>query len=285
MRWQLLAAAVITLTGAAAQAEPGIIYQPQNRDAAVTPSQWQGLFGQLAAEGIDELTIQWLQYGQQSFTGRDAWLLGAIEAARGAGLRVRLGLLWDPDYFQRMAPQPDFDYFDDLLARNEALRVSIREQGIGRARFGGWYLPLELSDRFGHNTYARRAITERLTDFASRAQEPVAVSAYVTGHLAPATFARWIEKLRAGGVDVWVQDGYGAALTPERAVPLYLDDMPCSVPIILEHFRRTSSLTEVFTARPATASEREQQSLDVSCHDKHSFSLRYHPAARGILAH
>lgn len=285
MPGRCLAAVATLLVGAAAHAGPGIIYQPQNRDATTMSTQWQELFGQLEANGMDELTIQWLRYGDQSFTGPDAWLPGAIQAAQRAGLRIRLGLFWDPDYFQRMSPKPDLDYVDDLLARNEALRVAAREQGLGQARFAGWYLPLELSDRFGHNAEARQGIADRLTDFASRADASVAVSAYFTGHLAPATFARWIEKLRAGGLDVWVQDGYGAALTPERAVPLYLDDLPCSVPIILEHFRRTSPLEEVFAARPATAEQRAQQGRDVGCHDKHSFSLRYHPAARGILAH
>lgn len=261
----------------------GVIYQPQNRDAEITEEEWQEIFAALAEDEIQELTFQWLQHDDETFGGRMGWLAEVAEIAQAAGLSVRLGLVWDSDYFDHMSPEPDPAYLRTQIERNRVLRASLEEKWTGRSGFAGWYLPLEISDRFGPDPATRRTLTTLLAQAATMNAHPTVVSAYFTGKMAPVTFRRWVDEIGASGLEVWVQDGRGAGLAAPPVIDLYLRALDCNTPIILERFQRTSPQEEAFRGRALSAEEWDRRVRQLGCAPGHIFSLRYHPAADGIL--
>lgn len=97
----LLAICLLTLCLPAA-ADQRLFYQPLNRDASVTPAQWQQLWRATAAQGGKTLIVQWSAYGDSDFGGAKGWLANSLREARAQGLELVLGLYMDPSYYQRL---------------------------------------------------------------------------------------------------------------------------------------------------------------------------------------
>ncbi len=85
-----------------ATADQRLFYQPLNRDATVTPAQWQQLWHATVAQGGNTLIVQWSAYGDSDFGGAQGWLASSLRSARAQGLRLVLGLYMDPAYYKRL---------------------------------------------------------------------------------------------------------------------------------------------------------------------------------------
>jgi len=262
----------------AAQADQRLFYQPLNRDAALTPAQWQQLWQATVAQGGKTLIVQWSAYGDSDFGGAQGWLANSLREARAQGLELVLGLYMDPASYSRLEAL-DGDglgaYWKAQLGRSLGQYQQVR--ATWDLAVAGWYLPLELDDLHFRDAARREALYRQLQAFNRRLDKPLHLSAFSAGHLSPRVNAAWLDQLAGLGLTVWWQDGAGTARLPPLVRQGYEQALPCRVGIVREAFRQVSAAGQPFRAEPA------QPALAGGCHAEAVFALRYRPWARGLL--
>lgn len=279
MRRLLIALTLLLTTTLQAQADERLFYQPLNVDSSLTPSQWQSLWKASAGQGAKTLIVQWTAYGDSSFGGVDGWLAQALKAAQAQGLQLVLGLYMDPAYYQRQSEldTPGLEsYWQHQLSRSLTQQRVLREQW--KLPVSAWYLPMELDDWHFQASERRQALQRQIKDFARQLDAPLQLSAFTGGRLAPQVYADWLGGIAALGVQVWWQDGAGTGALPPLVRQAYANALPCSVGIVREAFRQTSTSGQPFRAEPAAPS-----TVSTGCHANAVFSLRYRPWGKVLL--
>ncbi|MEE1887226.1 DUF4434 family protein [Pseudomonas carassii] len=259
-------------------ADQRLFYQPLNRDANVTPAQWQQLWRATKAQGGKTLIVQWSAYGDSDFGGAHGWLAGSLREAQAQGLELVLGLYMDPAYYQRLE-QLDGEglnsYFKAQLGRSLTQYQQLKADWA--LPVSGWYLPLELDDLHFRDAARRDALYTQLQAFNRQLDKPLHISAFSAGQLSPRVNGAWLDQLASLGLNVWWQDGAGTG----RLAPLvrqgYEQALPCRVGIVREAFRQVSQPGQPFRAEPA------QPGLIGGCHAEAVFALRYRPWAKDVL--
>ncbi|MBC3482291.1 DUF4434 family protein [Pseudomonas sp. SWRI59] len=273
----LLAICLLTLCLPAA-ADQRLFYQPLNRDASVTPAQWQQLWRATAAQGGKTLIVQWSAYGDSDFGGAKGWLANSLREARAQGLELVLGLYMDPSYYQRLE-QLDGEglssYWKAQLGRSLGQYTQLRDGW--QLAVDGWYLPMELDDLHFRESSRRDALYSQLQAFNRQLDKPLHISAFSVGKLAPRVNGAWLGQLASLGLTVWWQDGAGTGRLPALVRDGYEQALPCRVGVVREAFRQVSAPGQVFKAQPA------EPKLGTGCHAEAVFDLRYRPWARGVL--
>lgn len=273
----LLAICLLTLCLPAA-ADQRLFYQPLNRDASVTPAQWQQLWRATAAQGGKTLIVQWSAYGDSDFGGAKGWLANSLREARAQGLELVLGLYMDPSYYQRLE-QLDGEglssYWKAQLGRSLGQYTQLRDGW--QLGVDGWYLPMELDDLHFRESSRRDALYSQLQAFNRQLDKPLHISAFSVGKLAPRVNGAWLGQLASLGLTVWWQDGAGTGRLPALVSDGYEQALPCRVGVVREAFRQVSAPGQVFKAQPA------EPKLGTGCHAEAVFDLRYRPWARGVL--
>ncbi|MFP3865302.1 DUF4434 family protein [Pseudomonas capeferrum] len=273
----LLAICLLTLCLPAA-ADQRLFYQPLNRDASVTPAQWQQLWRATAAQGGKTLIVQWSAYGDSDFGGAKGWLANSLREARAQGLELVLGLYMDPSYYQRLE-QLDGEglssYWKAQLGRSLGQYTQLRDRW--QLAVDGWYLPMELDDLHFRESSRRDALYSQLQAFNRQLDKPLHISAFSVGKLAPRVNGAWLGQLASLGLTVWWQDGAGTGRLPALVRDGYEQALPCRVGVVREAFRQVSAPGQVFKAQPA------EPKLGTGCHAEAVFDLRYRPWARGVL--
>jgi len=260
-----------------AMADQRLFYQPLNRDAAVTPAQWQQLWRATKAQGGKTLIVQWTAYGDSDFGGAQGWLANSLREAHAQGLELVLGLYMDPAYYARIE-ELDGDglsnYWKSQLGRSLSQYQKVKDWQLPVT---GWYLPLELDDLHFRDASRRQALHSQLQAFNRQLDKPLHISAFSAGKLAPRVNAQWLDQLASLGLMVWWQDGAGTARLPLLVRQRYEQALPCRVGVVREAFRQTSAAGEPFRAEPA------QPKQVAGCHAEAVFALRYRPWAKGVL--
>ncbi|WP_406818925.1 DUF4434 family protein [Pseudomonas sp. KnCO4] len=261
-----------------ANADQRLFYQPLNRDASITPGQWQQLWHATAAQGGKTLIVQWSAYGDSDFGGANGWLANSLRSARAEGLQLVLGLYMDPAYYQRL-DQLDGDgltrYWQAQLGRSLSHYQQLRQ--TWQLPVDGWYLPMELDDLHFRQAERRAALFSQLQAFNRQLDKPLHISAFSAGKLSPRVNGAWLDQLAGLGVTVWWQDGTGTGRLPALVRQGYEQALPCRVGVVREAFRQVSAPGQPFRAEPA------EPQLGGGCHAEAVFDLRYRPWARGIL--
>ncbi|MDD2006433.1 DUF4434 family protein [Pseudomonas putida] len=261
-----------------ATADQRLFYQPLNRDASVTPAQWQQLWQATVAKGGKTLIVQWSAYGDSDFGGAQGWLANSLRTARAEGLQLVLGLYMDPAYYQRL-DELDGEglnsYWKAQLGRSLSQYQQLRQ--AWQLPVDGWYLPMELDDQHLRVTERRDALYSQLQAFNRQLDKPLHISAFSTGKLSPRVNAVWLDQLAGLGLTVWWQDGAGTGRLPALVRQGYEQALPCRVGVVREAFRQVSAPEQAFRAEPA------EPRLGSGCHAEAVFALRYRPWARGIL--
>ena len=261
-----------------ASADQRLFYQPLNRDASITPGQWQQLWHATAAQGGKTLIVQWSAYGDSDFGGANGWLANSLRSARAEGLQLVLGLYMDPAYYQRL-DQLDGDgltrYWQAQLGRSLSHYQQLRQ--TWQLPVDGWYLPMELDDLHFRQAERRAALFSQLQAFNRQLDKPLHISAFSAGKLSPRVNGAWLDQLADLGVTVWWQDGTGTGRLPALVRQGYEQALPCRVGVVREAFRQVSAPGQPFRAEPA------EPQLGGGCHAEAVFDLRYRPWARGIL--
>ncbi|MDH0730905.1 DUF4434 family protein [Pseudomonas sichuanensis] len=262
-----------------AQADQRLFYQPLNRDAKVTPAQWQQLWHATVAQGGKTLIVQWSAYGDSDFGGSDGWLAASLREARAQGLELVLGLYMDPAYYQRLEELDGEglnNYFKAQLGRSLSHYQHLRDSW--QLPVAGWYLPMELDDLHFRDPERRQALQIQLQAFNRQLDKPLHISAFSAGQLSPGVNGAWLDELSSLGLSVWWQDGVGTGRLPPLVRQAYEQALPCRVGIVREAFRQVSAPGQAFRAEPA------QPMLTGGCHTEAVFALRYRPWAKGVLS-
>ncbi|WP_085623189.1 MULTISPECIES: DUF4434 family protein [unclassified Pseudomonas] len=261
-----------------ASADQRLFYQPLNRDANVTPAQWQQLWHATVAQGGKTLIVQWSAYGDSDFGGAQGWLAASLRSARAQGLQLVLGLYMDPAYYQRL-DELDGEglnsYWKAQLGRSLGQYRQLRK--TWQLPVDGWYLPLELDDHHFREAARRDALHSQLQAFNRQLDKPLHISAFSAGKLSPRVNAAWLDQLAGLGLTVWWQDGAGTGRLPALVRQGYEQALPCRVGVVREAFRQVSKPGQVFRAEPAEPRQ------GAGCHAEAVFDLRYRPWARGVL--
>lgn len=252
--------AVLALIPGWARASAAIIYQPQRADMLREEAGWPAVFADAHAQGFDTLVVQWVEYGDAFAdpAGRD-WLQRRLLEARGAGLKLVLGLGGDPAFFRRQqAPTVSLRGYLRSLAAHDLALARLWRARLGDDAIDGWYLPLEVDDARWRDADARALLVAHLRDETARLRallpRPVHVTAFFAGNMAPQAYAGLVGDLATAGVRVWVQDGAGTGRLLPGERRLYLDAVqqcpdPAADGVVFELFRQTAH-DRVFAAEP-----------------------------------
>lgn len=194
------------------------------------------------ALGSEELILQWSAWGPADGgpfpllqSGRIAALLAAAEAA---GLRLRLGLRYDPGFWEDHEEEeeeglpehrPGLErYLEQRLSDQRALIAALAPLAAHPA-FAGWYIADEIDDRRWNAPRRRQRLADYLGRLAGllRAATPgasIAISGFSDGRLPPQEWAElWAGLLPAAGIDrLLFQDGIGAGKLELAELGLYL---------------------------------------------------------------
>ncbi|MCC9624087.1 DUF4434 domain-containing protein [Thalassospira sp. MA62] len=278
----IMATVGVFLMGSVCQAQ-SIFYQPSLADQDVSPSQWHDIWHQTAQNGIHTVIVQWTQYGDIDFGGKDGWLYRTLDQAHAAGLDLVMGLYMDPAYYRRLS-EIDAAAYDDFLQLElgQSLKKARDIQTDWQLPIAGWYLPLELDDWNYQGATERDTINDLLGGLSRRLDAPLHVSAFASGRLAPSVYGNWLKKLSKEHIQVWAQDGKGTGALSGVVGQTYLDSIPCDVGIVREAFRQTSKQGETFDAKPVT--EFDPATSSEGCHAQAVFELRYVPWGQDIAS-
>ncbi|MFF7861974.1 DUF4434 family protein [Pseudomonas monteilii] len=261
-----------------ATADQRLFYQPLNRDASITPAQWQQLWHATVAQGGKTLIVQWSAYGDSDFGGAQGWLANSLRSAHAQGLQLVLGLYMDPAYYQRLEAldgEGQNSYWKAQLGRSLSQYQQLRN--TWQLPVDGWYLPMELDDQHFREAERRDALYSQLQAFNRQLDKPLHISAFSAGKLSPRVNAAWLNQLAGLGLTVWWQDGAGTGRLPALVRQGYEQALPCRVGVVREAFRQVSAPGQTFLAEPA------EPKLSSGCHAEAVFALRYRPWARGVL--
>lgn len=286
----------IMLMSGWAQAMNAVIWQPQARDAQLGEAKWQALMVKLHQQGFDTLVLQWTRYGEAFNDVQQQALFKRALAARGAGLKLIVGLNSDPEFFTRQRqPQASLERYLTRLGNQDVFQADGWLKGIGAEAIDGWYMSAEIDDLNWRSPEMRAALTHWLTQTRQRLQrrggKPVYISSFFAGNMAPQSYQALMADISTTGVRVWVQDGAGVAKLSPAQRALYLDaSVSCETAgaaqgIVYELFSVLPGKT--FRAQPMPDSAiRQQLARTPPCgKDRVFFSLRYLPLAHGTLRH
>lgn len=287
----LLLLLALLAPGVADAAMRALIWQPQLRDQAVEPGQWQSIWRDARADGFDTLVLQWTVHGD-AFADDEAreWLQSRMQQAHDAGLALVVGLYSDPAFFRNQEQgEPALSAYLQTLAQHDAALAKAWRKRL-RTPVAGWYLPMEIDDRRWRETVPRKALMKYLRMEAAAlggSGVPVYVSTFAGGFSTPANYARLLADASASGVRVWWQDGAGTGKLKASERELYRAaltrcDAPAIAGIVHETFRQTGS-DDAFTAEPMQARQMQDAlAARAPCSgDSVVFELRYLPLANG----
>lgn len=259
-----------------------VFYQPLLRDQKLTTVQWRQILTRAQQQGMTALVLQWGQYGDVRFYTADGPSAALLQALEQLQIPLWLGLYAAPDYFQQMEQPEKQQYFKQQLA----LSLQVRRQWLALLKqqplvLKGWYLPMELNDTDFTPASYLHWLKQQLQSVSLLIDQPLAISLYFNGKLEPKSWLAAANQLNTERMQIWVQDGAGAALVSETQRQQFLALLPCAIPLIREQFRQSSASAERFQGRALTALEKLAEQK--SCHPSVYFELRYMDAAKGLL--
>lgn len=252
-----------------------LFYQPLNADARVSPAQWQSLWAATAEAGFSHVIVQWTRHGDSDFGGANGWLMQSLRQAETTGLRLVLGLHYDPQYYERVQQKHrTHEHWRDWLLTGVRQQRWLEEHSGLAAE--GWYIPMELDDQLYRDAVLRKTVNSVLAAYTQSSQLPTHISTFSAGQLSPEIYAKWLHSIPVD--QVWWQDGRGTRALPDDILDSYRKALSCDVGIIHEAFLQTSKPEAEFSAASTTPD------LHDSCHRPAIFSLRYQPWSKPLRA-
>lgn len=249
----------------------GTFVQLTSAAAARPRAEWERLFADMAALGIEQVFLQWTAAdgvafhpagGEEPRDAAEGMVDLVLELAARHGQRVWLGLAHDAGWWagiDRARPASEVEVF---LARRRLANLAVARALAplaSRPSFAGWYVPDEVDDVNWLGDERRALLAEHLARLAGGLRAlapgaPVAVSGFAAGRATPEQLAGlWSAVVtRAELALVLLQDGVGAA-------KLELDELAAYLPPLRAALEPTSArlgvVIELFTARPEPAGE------------------------------
>ena len=258
------------------------------RAAAQRPrADWERLFADMAAVGVEQVFVQWTWADGVAFYATDPAgpddvpvLDLLFELAEAHGMRVWLGLAHDAGWWagiDRNRPATEVEVF---LARrrlkNLEVATALAPLAARHASFAGWYVPDEVDDKNWLGEQRGALLADYLTDLGS-ALVPlvpgvqIALSGFAQGWSTPEqVVALWSAILARSPVGLLLfQDGIGAEKLTLDELALYLpllrrvsDAAGRQLGVVVELFAQGKSgpgTAPTFIAVPATLARIERQ--------------------------
>jgi hypothetical protein len=237
---------------------------------------WTQLFNYLRILQIREVVVQWTVYDDATFLpgqnrGEPSQTLNRIMSlAAAAGIKVWLGLVYDPHFWEKINREP-------ALVEVYLRRLSLQSEATARLlaqaypNIAGWYIATEIDDKHWQANDSRQVLFDYLKDLTAylhwlQPGSKVAISGFSNALMDPNTLEHfWNCLLKASDIDmVFFQDGIGAQKLKLSALPLYLNAIQRAVQrqgrrlgVVVELFRQIRA--EPFQAGPTTWESLQQQ--------------------------
>ncbi|PSV35730.1 MULTISPECIES: DUF4434 domain-containing protein [unclassified Photobacterium] len=256
-----------------------IFYQPLNQDYDISIKQWQHFGTEIKKLGVQNVVIQWTQYGNETFGESHGWLAKRMEVLQDNNIKLWVGLYSDPNYFRQIHTDQTAQkvylkqYFDKLHESYLQWRVWLK---VYANKVQGLYLPLELSDYDFKTPAQREQLAEILAQQVKLYDQPLMISLYLSGELPQKQIKLWTEQLTNLGLIVYVQNGAGTQALSADERHAYLNDLDCNVGIIREIFVQDKAYKS-FKADRISKGKLDGILNEKTCHPDAMFSLRYLP--------
>jgi len=200
----------------------------------------RGLFLNFRRIGLSEIVVQWTVAGNRAFYRSTAFevvpeepLEPLLQLADESGIRVRVGLAYDPEFWDKIrleSPLRDVDVYLQSLRKRSQTAARELLPIVGRHRsFEGWFLTEEVDDVNWLAPERRALLHSYLGDLRRSVHmlgspASVAVSGFSNANCDPSMLeAFWGELLGGTNIDtVYFQDGIGAHKLDFRYLSLYL---------------------------------------------------------------
>ena len=197
-------------------------------------ARWETLFAAMRAIGVAEAVVQWSvngdapTYASKHFKAAPQVSLPAVlQAAQAQGMRLVLGLVHDPEYWEKIKRDPKLVrvYCRWLLLNSLEAAREVAALAKDNPAFAGFYIPQEIDDRSWLAPEREKVLHEFLANLteglhAIAPGKPVAIAGFATAFAEPALLRQFWQRLLAEtGIDrALFQDGIGVAkLRPGEA--------------------------------------------------------------------
>jgi len=220
---------------------------------------WCELFGYFRQLRLSQLVVQWTVYEETAFypsqdfkTVANPPLETILHLADGAGMKVLVGLAYDPKFWERIRRHPALVevYLRRLQFRSKSVASQLTPVVRKHPSFQGWYITEEVDDTNWVEPEARDILFQYLRGITSHLHEitpgtKVALSCFLNGHCDPRAFEEfWKALLGSASVDVVLfQDGIGAGKLEFEYLHLYLAAMRKATEA---HSRELQVVVEIF---------------------------------------
>lgn len=242
---------VIVMTQSATQAQArtwpescprltGTFIQPLAAHALWTDEDWSALMAELHAVGVETLYLQWTQLDQFNIFEEgsrqdlsDPIIVRIMRAAEAFNIRIWMGLVFDPNYWSRIAEEASLVevYLRRHRVSNFELVTRLYESVADSPSFGGWYITEEIDDLTWQDVTKRNLLFQHLSATVAdirtvTPQTPIAISGFTGARMDPAALADfWYDLLDTSGINVMMmQDGFGVhqGTIPNDSMALYM---------------------------------------------------------------
>ena len=234
----MLLSFALTGMARAAPALTGTFIQLLQVHSRWTDSDWHELVETLNSIGVREIIVQWSVLDDTAFYSSktihpiaNAPLEKLLSEADGAGLKVRLGLANQTEYWTKIESSPESveSYLRDLRVQSIAVAGELSAVAKNHASFNGWYIPEEIDDVNWRAPERRRLIVAHLAALGKELRKlspasTIAISTFSQGKASPEFMqGLWSEIIGKTPIDILLfQDGFGTGkLEPDEAA-LYL---------------------------------------------------------------
>lgn len=274
-----------------------LFYQPHFVDLELNSAQWSDRIDQLNAAGINNIYLQWTDYGEVNFTELElsdgvSFLPTLAELMQQKGTQLHVGLVADPHWFTESKRQ-------DLELQNYLFEI--RQESINHAKeivtlfpelqLAGWYLPEEIGGTGWRDPTSQDLLKEHFRQLTQSLREltpdaTVSVSGFSSGMLSAEEYSElWKQLLEIDGLQLWHQDGSGTQALEFNERNALLEhlletlDGDEDLGVIAELFRQLDTPSGEFTAtavdiEPLTIQlqnrSRAKEGIQIA-----GFSLRY----------
>ncbi len=245
-----------------------------------SPEKWSQLFGYFRQLKLSRLIIQWSVYDDLAFfPGQDFRQVSRppletiLALADASGMEVLLGLVYDPQFWEKINREPQLVevYLRRLRLRSQEAAQALLPLAQSHPSWRGWYLPEEIDDVNWQKDQARRLLIEHLSNLGQFLRQltpgaKLAISGFANGRTDPQTLGNfWQEVLTTAPMDLLLfQDGVGTGKLSPEDLPPYLKAIRQAAAasgrefqVVIELFRQVSA--QPFKAQPAPCPRVQRQ--------------------------
>lgn len=240
-----------------------VFFQPWENELENNTYNWNDIFKHLAQENINQITLQWSQYGDQDLLENqtDGNLIETmIFFAKKYQIKIVFGLYHDPEYFKRIS-QDNLNlprYLNSLKKKSLNIARQIISKYDDENIIAGFYIPQEIDDLNWQTNDKVKALSLYISSINLELNkisknQPLYISGFYNQHTAIKKYvSMWNEIIQNNkSIKVLIQNGVGANDIPQSICLDYFDQFYSQLPrnqwgIIAELFTRSKKSNHQF---------------------------------------